>query len=90
MAWINVFLVVLGLIADFSIRSSDSRTTDWAISLVVLGIIAIMVDITLFYHWRTILKSLAAVLPGVDDSADGLPDSHVPQRDRRAENQGCP
>ena len=46
MAWINVFLVVIGLIADFAIRSPDSRTTDWAISLVVLGIIAVMVSIT--------------------------------------------
>ena len=91
MAWINVFLVALGLMADFSIRSPDSRTSDWAISLVVLGVIAIMVSITSLYHWTTILlKSLAAVLPGIDDPAHGLPNSHVTQRDRRAKNQGCP
>lgn len=42
MTWINVFLVVLGLISDFSIRSPDDRTTDWAVSLVVLAMIAVM------------------------------------------------
>jgi hypothetical protein len=45
MAWINAFLVVLGLISDFIIRSPEGRTTDWAISLVVLAIIAIIVGI---------------------------------------------
>ena len=43
MGWINVFLVVLGLVVDFAIRSPESRTTDWAVSLVVLGIITVMV-----------------------------------------------
>lgn len=46
MTWINVFLVVLGLISDFSIRSPDDRTTDWAVSLVVLAMIAVMVGIS--------------------------------------------
>jgi len=56
MAWISIFLVVLGLVADFVLRSPDERTTDWAVSLVVLAIIAVMVKTPPLCCWRIILK----------------------------------
>jgi hypothetical protein len=79
MAWINVFLVALGLIADFSIRSPDERTSDWAISLIVLAIIAVMVGVASFRHRRAVLKSPAVVLSSSDVPTDGPSDPRPAQ-----------